>query len=145
MDDISTRTIIIGVNIFVTVTIVSLIVIMFSQMGDIYGVVARTDNAISSTFDDVYSMYNGRVETGVGLLNTIKTLEEDNEYGAIIKYPGSDAVSRYTSESISEAQYLKGIMEGSIKNNRLKKYKYEDRYTVIVYENLDGTIIIEFK
>ena len=61
-------------------------------MGDIYGVVATTDTDISSRFDDIYSMYYGRTETGIGLLNTIKTFEEDNEYDVVITYPGSEYI-----------------------------------------------------
>ena len=56
MEDISTKTIVIAVNIFVTIGIVSIVVIMFFQMQDIYGVVYSTDNAISGQFDDLYTM-----------------------------------------------------------------------------------------
>lgn len=152
MDDIPTRAIIIGVNIFVTITIVSLLIIMFSQMGEIYGVVANTDTSIASRFDDIYSMYHGRTETGVGLLNTIKAFEEDNSQEVIIMYPGAVNIRSYLEEyndareekdQIREVEYLKELIQnqdteyGAI-------YRYEDRYSVTVSEREDGKLVISF-
>lgn len=152
MDDISTRAIIIGVNIFVTITIVSLLIVMFSQMGEIYGLVSTIDTSISSRFSDIYSMYHGRTETGVGLLNTIKTFEEDNEYQVVIRYPGDEAVreklandniGRDEQEQKRESQYLKELI---INNTSIKgfTYEYEDRYDVTVYETEEGILEINF-
>ena len=71
---------------------------MFSQMGEIYGVVANTDTSISSKFDDIYSMYHGRTETGVGLLNTIKQFEQDKEYDVVINYPNSNEIRIFSKK-----------------------------------------------
>ena len=155
MDDITTRAIIIGVNIFVTITIVSLVIIMFSQMGDIYGVVANTDTSIASRFDDIYSMYNGRTETGVGLLNTIKQFEEDNEYLVVIKYPKSNEIRTYLEDynkskneenKKREAEYLKELIQNEKKAIELygRKYRYEDKYNVTVSESENGILEINF-
>jgi len=152
VDDIPVRAIVIGVNIFVTITIVSLLIIMFSQMGDIYGVVINTDTAISSRFDDIYSMYHGRTETGVGLLNTIKTFEEENEQNVVIKYPGSESIRNYLSNynqakdeehQKRESQYLKELIESKSRDYG-SVYRYEDRYSVTVSESDDGKLEINF-
>lgn len=147
MDDIATRTVIIGVNIFVTITIVTLVIIMFFQMQDIYGVVARIDTSLYNRFDDVYSMYHGKVETGIGLLNAIKRHEDNNDYLVVIQYPGSQQlrteieeynIDKSDNEKKREATELKKLMEQG------KQYRYEDKYDVTVSEGQDGMLIVEF-
>ena len=125
---------------------------MFSQMGEIYGVVANTDTSIASRFDDIYSMYHGRTETGIGLLNTIKAFEEDNNQDVVIMYPGALNIRSYLEdynhardekEQKREVEYLKELIEkqdtkyGAV-------YRYEDRYNVTVSEREDGKLIINF-
>ena len=127
MDDIAVRTVIIGVNIFVTVLIVTIVVIMFFQMGEIYGVVATTDTSIYNKFDDIYSIYHGKVESGVGLLNTIKKFEENPDQYVIIEYPGFVEV-RGLLNGTRESVYLKNEMLSETKNQDLSiKYNYEER------------------
>lgn len=149
MEEITTKTIIMAVNIFITIIIVSLIIIMFSQMGDIYGVVANTDTSITTRFDDVYSMYHGRVETGVGLLNTLKYFEEHNEYDVVIKYTAFRDIRGYVEEYNSmrdeehwmrESEYLKKLIE-SESTDYERVFKYEDKYNVTVYEEDEKTVI----
>ena len=144
MDDLGVRAVVIGVNIFVTLTIISLVIIMFFQMGEIYGMVANTDTSIYNKFDDVYSMYNGKVESGIGLLNTLKKFEENPDKYIIIEYPGCVDVRMYVaSNQIREAVYLKSLMSGKEINPKiLIKYKYEDRYNVTVDEREGGIIAI---
>ena len=152
MDDISTRTIIIAVNIFVTLIIVSIIIIMFGQMRNIYGVVGTTDTSIYNTFDDVYSMYHGKKVTGIGLLNAIKKYE-DNTQNIEVKYTGSSSVKEWTSNNNArEVDVLKGIMEKEKEylSLHLGDYNYEDEYTVIVEEENNeeennNVIIIDFE
>ena len=143
MDDITTRTIVIAVNIFVTITIVSLVAIMFFQMREIYGVVATTDTSIYNKFDDVYSMYHGKVETGIGLLNALKKYEDNNDRQITIKYNGSDKIRENLGQDEREAQVLKELM----KKNETKygtTFRYEDKYDVIVIDGENESIIIEF-
>lgn len=138
MDDITTRTIIIAVNIFVTIAIVSLVIIMFFQMKEIYGVVATTDTSIYNKFDDVYSMYHGKVETGIGLLNTIKKYEDQTDKQVIIKYDGYQEIRDNLENDEREVVRLKELMSEG------KEYSFEDKYKVTVSDEEDGTVIIDF-
>lgn len=140
MDDITTRTIIIAVNVFVTIAIVSIVIIMFFQMEEIYGVVASTDTSIYNTFDNAYSMYHGRTMTGLGLLNTVKKYEDNTEEKIFIKYPNSNNVKQNAINSNKrESVYLKQLMETS------EGFKYETKYNVTVEINeVLGQTTIEF-
>lgn len=144
MDDNATRAIVIGVNVFVTITIVTIVMFMFFQMQEIYGVVAKTDNSIYSTFDNVHAMYSGRTMSGLGLLNTIKKYENQTYKEIVIQYPGSDRVQQYTADSgLREATFLKDIMQGSgeyLGNN----YSFEKQYLVQVEEISDEQVKIVF-
>ena len=152
MDDMTTRVVIIGVNIFVTLTIVSLIIIMFFQMQDIYGLVDKIDTDLYSSFDDVYSMYDGKVETGIGLLNAIKKQEDIKNNNVIIKYPKSDKLreeienynlDKNENNKKREATELKKLMEQQkIYDGEI--FRYEDKYSVTVSEGQNGTLIVEF-
>lgn len=139
MDDITTRTIVIAVNIFVTIIIISLLVTMFFQMKNIYGAVASTDTSIYNKFNEVYSMYNGKVETGMGLLNTLKKYEEETETDIIITYDGYENIRDMCEKNGKrEVDELKKLMEKGT------NYKFEDKYNVAVSNLEDGTIIIDF-
>lgn len=153
MENITTRTVVIAVNIFVTITIVTLVIVMFFEMQQIYGIVGSTDNSIYNKFDDVYSMYNGRIETGIGLLNTLKKYEDNNDSQVIITYPNSDNIrteienrNKNSSQSnqLREVEYLKDLMQTNKQYNGLT-YRYEDKYDVIVSEDQDNNIIINFQ
>ncbi len=152
MDDVATRAVVIGVNIFVTITIVTLVIVMFFQMGEIYGTVANTDTSIYSKFDDVYSMYHGKVESGIGLLNALKKQEDNNDTKVIITYDNADIVrqrldaynkTKTAEEQKRESVYLKELMTGKQKISTVN-YKYEDRYNVTVEEGENGVLIIRY-
>ncbi len=139
MEDITTRVIVIAVNIFVTIAIVSLVIIMFFQMQDIYGVVAKTNTSIYERFNNVYSMYNGRTMTGLGLLNTIKKYESKTDQNITVSYPGSGEVKDYAlKNNIRESVHLKSLMENE------DGYKYENKYNVTVETSDNGQITIRF-
>lgn len=123
-----------------SILIFSLLVITFSQMQKIYGLVATTDNSISSTFNNIYDMYNGRTMTGLGLLNTVKKYEEARTEKIVVAYPGSDTIKEHISKNgnIRESVYLKSLMEDS------GQYKYETKYNVTVDVTNDNTTIISF-
>lgn len=153
MDDITTRTIVIAVNIFVTIAIVSLVIVMFFQMREIYGIVATTDTSIYNKFDDVYSMYDGKVETGIGLLNTLKKYEDNKDVEVIITYPNSSNIREEIAnensnlsenEQIREVTYLKDLMKNNKTYNGLT-YRYEDKYNVTVSNGENQTVIIHFE
>lgn len=152
MNDITTKTIVIAVNIFITITITTLIIVMFFEIQEIYGIVADTDISISSRFDDVYSMYDGKVESGIGLLNTIKKFEENEDQFIIVKYPKSEELRneiKSYNETVSkeqqkrEATELKKLMEQE-KTYKGEVFKYENKYNVSVTTNEQGVLIIEF-
>lgn len=139
MDDITTRTIVIAVNIFVTIIIISLLVTMFFQMKNIYGAVASTDTSIYNKFNEIYSMYNGKTETGMGLLNTLKKYEEEIETKIIITYDGYEEIrEKCENEEKREVDELRTLMEKG------KNYNFEDKYNVTVSNLEDGTVIIDF-
>lgn len=146
MDDITTRTVVIGVNIFVTLTIITLIVMSFFKMQEIYGQVKETDTSIYNTFDNVHSKYNGKIVSGIGLLNALKSQEDTNE-AIIINYTGSNVIrdelkrinaNKRDENKKRETTYLKGLMEKG------EGYNYEDSYKGSVYESNDGTIVVNF-
>lgn len=146
MDDLGVRAVIIGVSIFVTITIVSLVIVMFFQMGEIYGLVSSTDTSIYNKFDNIYSTYHGRVESGIGLLNTLKKFEENPDVDIVIDYPGRSDVRAYAiSNGLNESNLLKKLMLGMGLPNIKKEYKYEDRYNISVEEQQDGKIKIVFE
>lgn len=153
MDDLGVRTVIIGVNIFITLTIVSIVIIMFLQMGEIYGLVANTDTSIYNKFDDIYSIYDGKVESGIGLLNTIKKFEENPDTYIVIEYPDSQNIriaaagikDPASNNQMRESVYLKKLMLGELTNPNIStKYKYEDRYNVTVEQRDNGILVIRF-
>ena len=134
MSDTTTRTVVIAVNILVTIVIVSLIFGMFTKMKEIYGLAKETDNSISTSFDSIYETYNGKKENGLGLLNTIKKYEDDPKANIKIVYPGCEAVRNLANdEGKREAVILKNAMEGI--ETRLSGYSYEKKYNVRVVED----------
>ena len=147
MDDITTRTVIIAVNIFVTITIVTLIILSFFKMQDIYGLVRQTDTSIYNTFDNIYSKYEGKIVSGIGLLNALKS-QEDSSEEIVINYTGSNLVTEQLSkinankkddDKQRESSLLKELMEDG------KEYNYEDKYKGNVYEDDDGKIVVNFE
>ena len=153
MDDSTTRVVIIATNIIVTMVIVTLKVLSFSQMKEIYGMVNKTDNSIYNKFNDIYSMYNGRVESGIGLLNTLKKYEEAEDEQIVIMYPNATEIrseikglneTRVRYEQIREATYLKDMMKNNKTYNGIT-YKYENKYNVTVTNGTNGKIIINFE
>ena len=134
----------------IDLAVVSLIIIMFFQMKQIYGIVGTTDTSIYNKFDDVHSMYDGKVESGIGLLNVIKKYEDTPVSGVIIEYPNATSIRDYLEvynlnlpkgQQKRESTYLKELMLDP-KNNT---YKYEYKYNVTVIENSQGQIEINFK
>ena len=123
MDEISTRAIIIGVGLFVTMTIVTLFIATYTQVQNIYGIVINTNNSIYDMFSDIYSMYSGKTENGIGLLNTIKQYEKDTK--VVIEYINSESIRSEVSSMSKqkEADYLKNIMEANeIANSNVREY-----------------------
>lgn len=147
MDDITTRTVVIAVNIFVTMTIVTLVIMSFFKIQDIFGLVRGTDTSIYNKFDDVYSRYNGKVVSGIGLLNALKSQEDTND-AIVINYTGSNVIrdelnmmnaGKRDENKTRESVYFKSLMESG------EEYNYEDSYKGQVYEDDDGAIVVNFE
>ena len=145
MDNITTKGIVVAINIFVIISIMSLLIIMFTQMRDIYGLVAKADTSIYSQFNDVYSMYDGKVVTGIGLLNAIKKYEDEPDENVYIEYTGSEEIKKqlnvYQGINLREATLLRELMMDE--NNT--RYNYEDKYNVTVKNDNKGKIVIHFE
>lgn len=138
MEWISARSIYIGVGIFVTLAIVSGVVLSFNKMGDIYGQVAKTEISIKDQFDNVYAMYNGAKLNGVDLLNTLKKYEDDKNVN--VEYPEHKVVkNKAKDESKREVEILQELMEA-----KKTGFSYEKKYTATVKkENYKIKIIFE--
>ena len=150
MDDITSRTFVIAVNIFVTLLIITTLILTFSKMSEIYGGVATTNNAIYDRFDNVYSMYDLKEETGLGLLNTIKKYEDDTESHIIVEYLNSSEIKEEAeSKGVRESDILKDVMEanenGGNENYKGTYYKYQDKYNVTVSASQGVDIVIHFE
>lgn len=144
MDDITTRVIVIAVNIFVTLIIVTLLILTFTDMKEIYGLTASVDTSIYNTFDNIFSTYSGKVETGMGLINTLKKFEDDIDKNIRINYTDRDKVLSKLGEK-READFLRNIMENNEngEKNDFKdlKFYYQDKYNVSVLLENDGITI----
>ncbi len=144
MEDVSPKVLIFAVSLFVTMVVVSLVVITFGKIKEIYSMTKNTDNSIHASFENVYQTYDGKKLNGMGVLNTVKKFEEENDLVSEVRYPGYTGV-RTTANSTGkrEVVVLKECFE-----KRLTKgghtFKYETKYTAQVKE-IDGKTIIEFK
>ena len=140
MDDITSRTVVIAVGIFVTLMIITMLILTFTKMKDIYGTVSTTNTSIYEKFDDIYSMYNGKEENGLGLVNTIKKYESDTENKIIVNYPNKEAiVEKALSRGLRESEYLKSVMEKNENGEQEKingiELRYQDKYRINVSED----------
>ncbi|MBR6688474.1 MAG: hypothetical protein IKL68_00455 [Clostridia bacterium] len=143
MEDSSTRAINFAVALIVTLIIVSLVVTSFSKVKEIYSLTKNTDNAIHSGFDNIYEIYDGKELNGMGLLNTVKKFEEDNEIVSEVRYPSSNIVKGRVGSDGRESTLLKQYMQDNeyVYGHR---YSFERMYKVEVKEE-NGKIIINFK
>ena len=117
MKDVSMRAILVAVSIFVTMIIVTILFGSFNTIKEIYGTVNKVNNSIYDTFNDIYAMYNGKTENGIGLLNTIKKYEDNDS--VLVRYPQYQLIQ---GDSIAtgkrEVEYLKTLMENEEEYNR---------------------------
>ncbi|MBR5227882.1 MAG: hypothetical protein IKV94_04505 [Clostridia bacterium] len=78
MDYITSKVFVIAVGIFVTLSIVTMAILSFTKLGEIFNFVENTDISIRNQYDNMYSMYNGAELNTVGLLNALRRYEEDD-------------------------------------------------------------------
>lgn len=75
MENSTSKAIMIGVGIFVTVAITSGILFSINQMKDIYSKVYETDTSITSRFSE-YDAFDGTTVTGVDVINAISKYKD---------------------------------------------------------------------
>lgn len=136
MDYITSKTFMIAIGIFVTLVIVTGLILVFTKISDIYNLTENTNTSILSQYDNLYSMYSGAKLNTVGLLNTLRKYQEDPEVGVKIIMNGvtMDAVDENKKSVIQ-------IIEGYVENNDLG---YEEMFNVKVEEN-DPIVNIVFE
>ena len=147
MEDMGVKAVVIGVSIFVTLVVLSLVFLSFNQMTEIFALVQDTDNSIHKEFEnyvDKYkATYDDKTLTGVDLLNALKKAEAEEGIEVEVTYNGYLNVRTKASQnSQREVQYLKYLMEGNKKLNGIK-YTYQDKYSVTVEEQ-ENKIVIRF-
>lgn len=86
MDEISTKAIIIGVSIFVTLIVVTVVIFEFQQIQSIYKQVGQTNISFEDSLDefDKYRDINNNF-TGLDVRNTIKKYKNKNYVKVCIK------------------------------------------------------------
>lgn len=146
MEEMGIKAIIIGISMTVTLVILSLVVVSFDRMTEIFAIVKGTDNAIHTEFDryvDGYiATYDKKTMTGVDLLNALKKAEQEEEIYIDVRYPGYTNVRDNMGEK-RESHYLKELMKGNKKLSGIT-YKYQEIYNVTVSEE-GNKVIINFE
>ena len=101
MENSTSKAIIIGVGIFVTVAITSGILFSINQMKDIYSKVYETDTSITSRFSE-YDAFDNTTVTGVDVLNAISKYKLANEGGKVILSSGVNIPNPVTDDFYSK-------------------------------------------
>lgn len=125
MGESTSKAIMFGVGIFITMIIVSGVIGIFSQMQEIYKQVNETDTSITSRFGK-YAMYDNTTITGMDVINCA------NKY-----YDDPFVVVSYTDIDVNNIDGI-ALLQEQLNNENLK---YEDKFSSIVEEvEYDGII-----
>lgn len=136
MDYITSKVFVIAVGILVTLTIVTGVIMALSSVNDVFDKVENTDTSIYDQYDNIYSMYSGSKLNTVGLLNTLRKYEEQEDVHVLVAF--------IIGEEASE-----GAGKGSLINDVIPEYLdqgtigYETLYDVHVKEE-DAQVYITF-
>lgn len=91
MDEIATKAIIIGVSIFVTLIIITVIIFEYEQISSIYENVEKTDVSFESKLDELDKYRDSNNEfNGLDVRNTIKKYEKNNSIDICIESTPED-------------------------------------------------------
>lgn len=136
MDILSTKAVMIGTGILISIVIMTGVIMAVNQIKVIYGYVDKTDISVVKEFEDIFSTYNGAKMNGVDLVNTIRRFEKNNliviEYDNASGALDSDTQRNIAAspsditQTIRESEHIKNLMEKGI------AYKYETEYNVRV-------------
>ena len=78
MNEISNKAIVIAVSLLVTIAITSSILLIFSQIKEVYSAVQNTDTSIRRNFQE-FDAYDNTEKTGMDLLNVSKKYVGDSQ------------------------------------------------------------------
>lgn len=131
MDYITSRVFVIGVGIFMTLAIVTGVILVLSQVNEVYNAVENTNTSIIAEYDNIYSQYGESTLNTVGLLNTLRKYEEESDIHVLATFNNSEEA---TAQSITDVEQK--IQNGTI--------GYETLFNVSVKEE-SGQMYIVFK
>ncbi len=129
MGESASKAITLGVGILVTLMITSSIVLLFSQMGDIYSQVGSTNTNINTKFNE-YTAYDNTNLTGLEMINCA------NKY-----YNDRFVVIELNGRQLNNVDGLV-FLEESVTNGSIK---YEEKYLaikeIVEYDGIEKTRI----
>lgn len=123
MEYSTSKALLIGVGVFVTLSIASLVIVIFGQVKDVYKQVYNTNISLKDRFGE-FSKYNGSIMTGMDMYNTYKKYRNNPDVQVL--YEGSP------------------IMIDNNGKIAIINYEYDTKYRVF-YTEKDGKSIINFK
>lgn len=124
------KAIVIGVAIFITISITSGIMYTISKIRDIYKEVYETDTAISNRFSE-FDAYDNSTKTGLEVINTVN------------KYKGNSNVKTFfRGTEVNSASIDINNFKGKV-DQRFDIY-FNEEYNSKLTINNDDTIIINF-
>ena len=140
MDYITSKVFVIAVGIFVTLSIVTMAMLGFSKLGEIFNVVENTDISIRNQYDNMYSMYAGAELNTVRLLNTLRKYEEDDSVKIQVK--GVNTYIINIDDDNTDSIQNKTDMINHIEDQILaESVHYETLYDVSVTEELNYVLL----
>ncbi len=131
MDFLSNKAIMIGVSLFVTMSIVSGVMLVVTQIQGIYKGVYKTNISISRMFSE-YDAFDDAQKTGVDLLNAAKRYKDNRKVNV---YLGGTLINN--DAGISNLTTQLSSNTGTI--------RYETKYRTTVTYNTNDTVSITFR
>lgn len=107
MDEISTRYIIMAVGIYITLIVLTSVIFVANNVGDVFSVANKTNISIQSRIDSIEDMYDGATLNGVDLVNAIARYEEDDT--VTVDYPHKSAIEAAAAAG-SVLEYLRSAL-----------------------------------
>lgn len=126
MDEIATKAIIIGVSVFITLVIVTVLILEFTQIQDIYKITAESNVSFESKIDE-FNKYrdSNNIFNGLDVNNTIKKYKEDKTVDVCIEMDENN-VNCGDTLAINSNEYTKKFIarldESSAKFKIIFKY-----------------------
>ena len=122
MDEITTKALIIGVSIFVTLIVVTVIIFEFTQIKDIYKGVGETNVSFESNLDE-FDKYrdSNNVFSGIDVKNTLAKYKNNKLVEVCVK----QAELKCTDVTINESEYNKEYFSTFEKIGSKYRIKFE--------------------